>query len=133
MERAGINVGGDLEDAAADRLSRPPDLQPVRGPLLPARLERRGQLPDEQCRGARRDGSGGAALAASAGRPLRVRDRESQRHPWVPGVDDARARPAGDGMLFPLGLCMGMAFPLGMRLASGRAPALTPWLWGVNG
>jgi len=37
------------------------------------------------------------------------------------------------GMLFPLGLSMGMAFPLGTRLASGRAPALTPWLWGING
>jgi SAM-dependent methyltransferase len=36
-------------------------------------------------------------------------------------------------MLFPLGLFMGMAFPLGMRLASGRTPALTPWLWGING
>jgi hypothetical protein len=36
-------------------------------------------------------------------------------------------------MLFPLGLFMGMAFPLGMRLASRRAPALTPWLWGING
>lgn len=37
------------------------------------------------------------------------------------------------GMLFPLGLCMGTAFPLGMRLASGRDQALTPWLWGMNG
>jgi hypothetical protein len=36
-------------------------------------------------------------------------------------------------ILFPIGLLMGMAFPLGMRLASARAPALTPWLWGVNG
>ena len=36
-------------------------------------------------------------------------------------------------LLFPLGLLMGMAFPLGMRLAAGRATALTPWLWGVNG
>jgi predicted membrane-bound spermidine synthase len=36
-------------------------------------------------------------------------------------------------MLFPLGVFMGMAFPLGMRLASGRTPALTPWLWGING
>lgn len=36
-------------------------------------------------------------------------------------------------MLCPLGLFMGMAFPLGMRLASGRTPALTPWLWGING
>jgi hypothetical protein len=28
---------------------------------------------------------------------------------------------------------MGTAFPLGMRIASAKAPALTPWLWGVNG
>src|SRR2546422_11507014 len=35
--------------------------------------------------------------------------------------------------LFPLGLFMGMAFPFGMRLASKRSPALTPWLWGING
>ncbi|HMF58744.1 MAG TPA: hypothetical protein VK595_00150, partial [Vicinamibacterales bacterium] len=30
-------------------------------------------------------------------------------------------------------LMMGMAFPLGMKLAAHRAAALTPWLWGVNG
>ena len=28
---------------------------------------------------------------------------------------------------------MGMAFPLGMRMALGRAPLLAPWFWGVNG
>jgi hypothetical protein len=37
------------------------------------------------------------------------------------------------GILFPIGLFMGMAFPLGMKLASARANLLTPWLWGVNG
>ena len=31
------------------------------------------------------------------------------------------------------GVLMGMAFPLGMRLARTTAAALTPWLWGVNG
>ena len=36
-------------------------------------------------------------------------------------------------MLFPLGLFMGMAFPLGMKLASHRSNDLTPWLWGLNG
>jgi len=36
-------------------------------------------------------------------------------------------------ILFPLGFFMGMAFPLGMKLASDRSPALTPWLWGING
>jgi hypothetical protein len=36
-------------------------------------------------------------------------------------------------LLFPIGLPMGMAFPLGMRLAATRAPALGPWLWSING
>ncbi|KPL12167.1 hypothetical protein AMJ85_01800 [candidate division BRC1 bacterium SM23_51] len=37
------------------------------------------------------------------------------------------------GILFALGLFMGMAFPLGMKIASKRSAALTPWLWGMNG
>ena len=36
-------------------------------------------------------------------------------------------------ILFPLGLFMGMAFPIGMKLASARSELLTPWLWGING
>jgi hypothetical protein len=40
---------------------------------------------------------------------------------------------AAVGLLFPGGLMMGMAFPLGMKLAAHRAAALTPWLWGING
>ena len=36
-------------------------------------------------------------------------------------------------ILMPIGFFMGMAFPLGMRLAIRRAPHLAPWLWGVNG
>ena len=36
-------------------------------------------------------------------------------------------------LLFPVGFLMGMAFPLGMRLALRRAPLLAPWFWGVNG
>jgi len=36
-------------------------------------------------------------------------------------------------LLFPLGLFMGMPFPLGMKLASTRLASLTPWLWGING
>jgi MFS family permease len=36
-------------------------------------------------------------------------------------------------LLFPAGLFMGMAFPLGMKLAAARAQELTPWLWGLNG
>lgn len=37
------------------------------------------------------------------------------------------------GLLAPLGLLMGMAFPLGLRVAATRHPGLTPWLWGING
>ncbi len=37
------------------------------------------------------------------------------------------------GLLFPLGIFMGMAFPLGLRWVADRAHALTPWLWGING
>jgi hypothetical protein len=40
---------------------------------------------------------------------------------------------ASTAILFAPGFFMGMAFPLGMRLAADRAPTLTPWLWGVNG
>jgi hypothetical protein len=36
-------------------------------------------------------------------------------------------------LLFPAGVFMGMAFPLGMRQASTSAHELTPWLFGVNG
>jgi hypothetical protein len=36
-------------------------------------------------------------------------------------------------LLFPAGLFMGMAFPLGMKIAASRARELTPWLWGLNG
>lgn len=36
-------------------------------------------------------------------------------------------------ILFPIGLVMGSAFPLGMKCASKFNEAITPWLWGVNG
>ena len=40
---------------------------------------------------------------------------------------------ASVGVLFPLGLLMGMAFPIGMKAASARFGSLTPWFWGING
>jgi len=36
-------------------------------------------------------------------------------------------------VLTPLGVCMGMPFPLGMKTASISYPRLTPWFWGING
>jgi len=37
------------------------------------------------------------------------------------------------GLVFLLGLPMGTAFPLGIRMAQRRNRDLTPWLWGING
>ena len=36
-------------------------------------------------------------------------------------------------ILFPLGIFMGMMFPIGMKLAGSREGSLTPWLWAMNG
>jgi SAM-dependent methyltransferase len=37
------------------------------------------------------------------------------------------------GSLFPIGLLIGTAFPIGIRLASAKSGSLIPWLWGING
>ena len=36
-------------------------------------------------------------------------------------------------VLLPIGIFMGMVFPLGMKVASSHYSYLTPWLWGING
>ena len=36
-------------------------------------------------------------------------------------------------LLIPLGLLMGMPFPLGIRLVDRVNPGLVAWAWGVNG
>ncbi len=36
-------------------------------------------------------------------------------------------------MLFPLGFCMGVPFPVGLRVAGEWSAHAVPWLWGVNG
>jgi len=36
-------------------------------------------------------------------------------------------------ILFPMGFFMGMAFPMGMKIASAQAESLAPWFWGING
>ena len=33
----------------------------------------------------------------------------------------------------PLGLCLGMYFPMGIELLRRRQPQLIPWAWAVNG
>jgi hypothetical protein len=57
--------------------------------------------------------------------------------PWVFSHFEAATTPVrilvAIATLIPLGASMGMAFPLGMRLASRRTADLTPWLWGING
>ncbi len=57
--------------------------------------------------------------------------------PYVADALEAARTPvriaAAVALLAPAGVFMGMAFPLGMKLASVSAPALRPWLWGING
>lgn len=36
-------------------------------------------------------------------------------------------------LVAPLGLVLGMPFPLGLRVVGAGAPSLVPWAWGVNG
>ncbi|MDX1919791.1 MAG: hypothetical protein SFU25_03540 [Candidatus Caenarcaniphilales bacterium] len=36
-------------------------------------------------------------------------------------------------VLFPLGLSLGLAFPVGIKLASKEGSNLLPWFWGING
>lgn len=44
------------------------------------------------------------------------------------------ARMALTGVLLaPLGLFLGMPFPLGMHWVGSRRPGAVPWLWGING
>ncbi len=58
---------------------------------------------------------------------------------WLPGIIDAlialpdAARIAITVLLIlPLGLSMGMPFPLGLEALGARTPALVPWAWGIN-
>lgn len=36
-------------------------------------------------------------------------------------------------LLMPLGVTMGMPFPLGLAILARRAPEYVPWAWGING
>ena len=36
-------------------------------------------------------------------------------------------------MIAPLGVFLGMPFPIGLRLVANESPAFIPWAWGVNG
>ena len=36
-------------------------------------------------------------------------------------------------LLFPLGFCLGLPFPLGLGALHQRQPEAVPWAWGING
>lgn len=52
---------------------------------------------------------------------------------WSAGATTPVRILAALSVLFPAGLAMGMAFPLGMKVASKRMAELMPWMWGLNG
>ncbi len=37
------------------------------------------------------------------------------------------------GLIAPLGFCMGLPLPIGLRRLAARAPEALPWAWGING
>src|SRR3972149_1183917 len=57
--------------------------------------------------------------------------------PAITGAFTASSTPVriaiSAAMLFPSGFLMGMAFPLGIRMAASRDGAPTAWYWGING
>jgi hypothetical protein len=36
-------------------------------------------------------------------------------------------------VMAPLGLCMGMALPIGIKLVEKDGPSIIPWVWAING
>lgn len=53
--------------------------------------------------------------------------------PLVLGWELSGRVAASVGLLFPLGLFMGLGFPSGIRILESRCPALIPWGWAANG
>jgi len=61
--------------------------------------------------------------------------------PWAIGATLPRAAAAGlpakvlliAALTVPVGLLLGLCFPLGMRLVASRSPAAMSWMWGLNG
>ena len=131
--RPRLHAGRDVADAAPDRRARPPHLRPDGGAVLAAAVERHRQRADQPDRaGCGRVGRAWSAWPGSLGllvvfgviTPLLTHRIEGAATPVRIAVSAA--------LLAVPGLFMGMAFPLGLGLARNR-PALTPWLWGVNG
>lgn len=81
--------------------------------------------------------AGGARGYAALGTALIVLVGFGWLTPWLTHSFAAATTPVrialAAGMLFAIGLPLGMPFPLGMRVASESKPGLTPWLWGING
>ena len=56
--------------------------------------------------------------------------------PWVfaaaQGWPTAGRIAVGLALLGPIGVLLGLPFPLGLKALGARAPALVPWAWGIN-
>jgi len=49
------------------------------------------------------------------------------------GLADAAKIAIAVVVIAPLGFCMGMPFPLGLKRLADHAPDFIPWAWGING
>ena len=79
------------------------------------------------------DGRGCACSCWSASWPSSALITPAVAHWSQPLTTAGPHRRRGGVCCSPPGCFMGMAFPLGMKLAAGARTQLTPWLWGLNG
>ena len=131
-DRARFHLHRDGTDAAADGVSRAPDVRPVRRAVHAALGERPRQPDRAAAARAIFDSSPGPIVWRARDRGLSV-DLASpplMTH-FETAVTSGRIAIAV-GLLLPLGLLMGMPFPMGMRRAAELAPSRAVAL-GING
>ena len=52
---------------------------------------------------------------------------------WLAGLAEPARVVVAVALVAPLGFCMGLPFPLGLRRLGRDAAELVPWAWGING
>jgi hypothetical protein len=73
------------------------------------------------------------AMAAAAGAAIAAIVLISPVVGWAMPLPRALRMAVAIGLLFPVGMTLGLPMPAGIRLLSRRAPEMIPWAWGING
>ena len=130
-----VHLHRDCADAAVYPVPGPADICPVGGPVLAAHVLGHRQLPVRKTRAPDTDTRrvprfvipGLAALVV-----VYMLALPPVFHSLL-GWDIGPRVLLSVVLIAPLGLLMGMPFPLGMRLVAATNEPLVPWAWGVNG